>query len=46
MLPLASEVYASVVLTFIERSATKPLSEKELSVIDRMREQLAVGLNA
>ena len=45
-LPLASEVYASVVLTFIERSATKPLSEKELSVIDRMREQLAVGLNA
>ena len=46
VLPLASEVYASVVLTFIERSATKPLSEKELSVIDRMREQLAVGLNA
>ena len=37
VLPLASEVYASVVLTFIERSATKPLSEKELSVIDRMR---------
>lgn len=46
VLPLASEVYASVVLTLIERSATKPLSEKELSVIDRMREQLAVGLNA
>lgn len=46
VLPLASEVYASVVLTFIERSATKPLSEKELSVIDRMREQLAAGLNA
>lgn len=46
VLPLASEVYASVVLTFIERSATKPLSEKELSVIDRIREQLAVGLNA
>ena len=46
VLPLASEVYASVVLTFIERSATKPLSEKELSVMDRMREQLAAGLNA
>ena len=46
VLPLASEVYASVVLTFIERSATKALSEKELSVIDRMREQLAAGLNA
>ena len=46
VLSLASEVYASVVLTFIERSATKPLSEKELSVIDRMREQLAAGLNA
>lgn len=46
VLPLASEVYASVVLTFIECSATKPLSEKELSVIDRMREQLAAGLNA
>ena len=46
VLPLASEVYASVVLTFIERSATKELSEKELSVIDRMREQLAAGLNA
>ena len=26
VLPLASEVYASVVLTFIERSATKPLT--------------------
>lgn len=46
VLPLASEVYASVVLTFIERSATKPLSEKELSGIDRIREQLAAGLNA
>ena len=45
-LPLASEVYASVVLTFIERSATKPLSEKELSVIDRMRELFIEGFGA
>lgn len=46
VLPLASEVYASVVLTFIERSATKPLSEKELSVIDRMRELFIAGFGA
>lgn len=46
VLPLASEVYASVVLTFIERSATKPLSEKELSVIDRMRELFIGGFGA
>ena len=45
-LPLASEVYASVVLTFIERSATKPLSEKELSVIDRTRELFIAGFGA
>lgn len=45
-LPLASEVYASVVLTFIERSATKPLSEKELSVIDRARELFIAGFGA
>ena len=37
MLPLASEVYASVVLTFIERSATKPLTDKELAAIDHTR---------
>ena len=46
VLPLASEVYASVVLTFIERSAIKPLSEKELSVIDRMRELFIEGFGA
>lgn len=46
VLPLASEVYASVVLTFIERSATKPLSEKELSVIDRTRELFIEGFGA
>ena len=46
VLPLASEVYASVVLTFIERSATKPLSEKELSVIDRARELFIAGFGA
>ena len=28
VLPLAADVYASVVLTFIERSATKPLTDK------------------
>ena len=38
VLPLAADVYASVVLTFIERSAAKALSEKELAVIDRARE--------
>lgn len=46
VLPLASEVYASVVLTFIERSAIKPLSEKELSVIDRTRELFIEGFGA
>ena len=46
VLPLASEVYASVVLTFIERSATKSLSEKELSVIDRTRELFIEGFGA
>ena len=46
VLPLASEVYASVVLTFIERSATKPLSEKELSVIDRTRVLFIEGFGA
>lgn len=46
VLPLASEVYASVVLTFIERSAIKPLSEKELPVIDRTRELFIEGFGA
>ena len=46
VLPLASEVYASVVLTFIERSAIKPLSEKELAVIDRTRELFIEGFGA
>ena len=46
VLPLASEVYASVVLTFIERSAIKPLREKELSVIDRTRELFIEGFGA
>ena len=45
-LPLASEVYASVVLTFIERSATKPLSDKELAAIDRARELFIAGFGA
>ena len=35
MLPLAADVYASVVLTFIERSAAKALSEKELAARPR-----------
>ena len=43
VLPLASEVYASVVLTFIERSATKPLTDKELAAIDRARELFIEG---
>lgn len=46
VLPLASEVYASVVLTFIERSATKPLMDKELAAIDRARELFIEGFGA
>ena len=44
--PLASEVYAAVVRTFIERSATKPLTDKELAAIDRMRELFIEGFGA
>lgn len=43
MLPLAADVYASIVLTFIERSATTPLTDKELAVIDRARELFIEG---
>ena len=46
MLPLAADVYASVVLTFIERSAAKALSEKELAVIDRARELFIASFGA
>ena len=46
MLPLAADVYASVVLTSIERSATKPLTDKELAVIDRARELFIAGFGA
>ncbi|MEE0238485.1 MAG: hypothetical protein U0I01_04115 [Pauljensenia sp.] len=46
VLPLAADVYASVVLTFIERSAAKALSEKELAVIDRARELFIAGFGA
>ena len=46
VLPLASEVYASVVLTFIARSATKPLTDKELAAIDRMRDLFIEGFGA
>ncbi|WP_454899633.1 TetR/AcrR family transcriptional regulator [Actinomyces sp.] len=46
VLPLASEVYASVVLTFIERSATKPLTDKELAAIDHTRELFIEGFGA
>ena len=35
VLPLAEDVYASVVLTFIKRSATRPLTDKELAQRDR-----------
>ena len=38
VLPLASEVYASVVLTLIERGSAKPLTDEELAAIDRARE--------
>ena len=46
VLPLASEVYASVVPTFVERSATKPLMDKELAAIDRARELFIEGFGA
>ena len=46
VLPLAADVYASVVLTFIERSATKPLTDKELDAIDRARELFVEGFGA
>ena len=46
VLSLAADVYASVVLTFIERSATKPLTDKELAAIDRARELFIEGFGA
>ena len=46
VLPLAADVYASVVLTFIERSAAKALSEKELATIDRARELVIASFGA
>ena len=46
VLPLAADVYASVVLTFIERSAAKPLIDKELVAIDRARELFISGFGA
>ena len=46
VLPLAADVYASVVLTFIERSATKPLTDKELAAIDRARELVIASFGA
>ena len=46
VLPLASDVYASVVLTFIRRSAAKPLTDKELAAIDRARELVVAGFGA
>ena len=46
VLPLASEGYASVVLTFIERSATKPLTDKELAAIDHTRVLFIEGFGA
>lgn len=46
VLPLAADVYASVVLTSIERSATKPLTDKELATIDRARELVIASFGA
>ncbi|OFQ22309.1 TetR family transcriptional regulator [Actinomyces sp. HMSC062G12] len=46
VLPLASEVYASVALTLIERGSTKPPTEEELVFIDRMRSLFAEGIGA
>ena len=38
VLPLASDIYASVVLTLIERGSAKALTDEELAAIDRARE--------
>ena len=46
VLPLAADVYASVVLTFIRRRAYKPLTDKELAAIDRARELVIAGFGA
>lgn len=46
VLPLAADIYASVFLTFIERSATKPLTDEELAAIDRTRELFIAGFAA
>ena len=46
VLPLVADVYASVVLTFVERSATKPLTDKELVAIDRARQLFIAGFGA
>lgn len=37
LLPLASDIYASVVLTFIERGASKALTHEELSLIGTLQ---------
>ena len=46
VLPLAADIYASVFLTFIERSATKHLTDNELAAIDRTRELFIAGFAA
>lgn len=46
VLPLASDIYASVVLTLIERGSTKPATEAELEFIDQMRILVTQGLRA
>ena len=43
VLPLAADIYAAVFLTFIERSATKPLTDEEQAAIDRTRELFIAG---
>lgn len=45
VLPLAADVYASIVLTFIEHSAIKPLADKKLAAIDRAREFFIASLD-
>ena len=37
LLPLASDIYASVVLTFIERGASEALTNEELSLIGTLQ---------
>ena len=46
VLPLAADVYASVVLTFIRRSAATPVTDKQVAAIARAGELVIASLVA